>query len=271
MRAPVSVIIPCYRNASTIVRAVGSVVSQTLRPEEILLVDDCSNDGGATLNALHRLTEAFPQANIRIIAMEKNTGPGGARNAAWVEAAQPYIAFLDADDAWHPRKLEIQYQWMAAHPEVSLTGHRTLHLAPGETFPEISTDSVSQTVGSMGLLLSNRFPTRTVMLKRDISCRFDSEKRRAEDYLLWLRIVLGGWLASTIEQPLACSFKEDFGSGGLSADLWKMECGELDAYHRIWQEGLLTFPLYLFLVPYSLLKFTRRLLLRAFFAEKREA
>jgi glycosyltransferase involved in cell wall biosynthesis len=258
----VSVIIPCYRTASTIARAVGSVVAQTLPSEEILLVDDCSNDGGATLDALYRLPQTFPQANLRIIVLEKNTGPGCARNAAWEQAVQPYIAFLDADDAWHPRKLEIQFPWMAAHPEIALSGHRTLHLAPGAPFPDPGLTTTARPVGRLALLLSNRFPTRTVMLKRDLPCRFDPEKRRAEDYLLWLRIVLGGWPACTIDQPLACSFKEDFGSGGLSADLWEMERAELDAYRRIRQEGYLPMLAQVLLSLFSLAKFLRRWILR---------
>jgi glycosyltransferase involved in cell wall biosynthesis len=262
MRTPVSVIIPCYGNASTIARAVGSVVAQTLPPEEILLVDDCSNDGGATLDALHRLPQTFPQANLRIIALAENAGPGGARNAAWEQAMQPYIAFLDADDAWHPRKLDIQYSWMAAHPEIVLSGHQTLHLAPNTPFPDLGMTTTARPVGRLALLLSNRFPTRTVMLKRDLPWRFDHEKRRAEDYLLWLRIVLGGRSASTIDLPLACSFKEDFGSGGLSAALWKMERGELDTYCRLRQEGYLSVVAQVLLSLFSLAKFLRRRILR---------
>ncbi|MHB1099234.1 MAG: glycosyltransferase family 2 protein, partial [Burkholderiales bacterium] len=109
-KVPVSVIIPCYRCAETIARAVDSVLKQTLPPEEILLVEDCSGDDGNTLAVLHSLQQNNPF--IRVIPLAKNGGPAAARNAGWDAAKQPYIAFLDADDAWHPKKLEIQYSWM---------------------------------------------------------------------------------------------------------------------------------------------------------------
>jgi glycosyltransferase involved in cell wall biosynthesis len=261
VRAPVSVIIPCYRCVDTIQRAVDSVIGQTLLPEEILLVEDCSNDEGGTLAALQRVQQLYPQENIRVIPLQKNCGPGGARNAGWELAQQPYLAFLDADDSWHPKKLELQYAWMVAHPEVVMTGHHTVCLPLGAPMPAIEARLEAHPVNGRALLVSNRFPTRTVMLRRTISNRFDPVKRYAEDYLVWLRIVLSGGSAWLIELPLAYSYKADFGATGLTANLWKMEKGEIDTYHRIHREGLISSPMYFFLVLFSLLKFLRRLVL----------
>jgi len=114
--APVSVVIPCYRCGATIKRAVDSVAAQTLRPAEVILIEDGSGDN--TLEQLYRVQGEHPKDWIKIIALEKNSGPSFARNTGWDAATQPYIAFLDADDSWHPQKTEIQYQWMAAHPKV---------------------------------------------------------------------------------------------------------------------------------------------------------
>src|SRR2546427_9146273 len=108
MTAPVSVLIPSYCCADTVARAVESAVEQTLTPAEIIMVDDASPDGGKTYCALKDLQQRFSRRTaIRIIRLERNGGPGAARNRAWEVASQPYVAFLDADDAWHPRKLEI--------------------------------------------------------------------------------------------------------------------------------------------------------------------
>ena len=117
-KVPVSVIIPCYRCADTIKRALGSVIAQTLPPEEIILIDDFSNDDGVTLTTLNYLRQMHQKTSIKIVLLDKNSGPGSARNAGWKEASQPYLAFLDADDSWHPKKLEIQYQWMVAHGRI---------------------------------------------------------------------------------------------------------------------------------------------------------
>src|SRR5688572_15186507 len=102
--APVSVVVPCYRCAATIGDAIASIVDQTARPAEVLLVEDCSGDD--TLEALHRIAAAYEPGWIKVIAMPANGGPSRARNTGWQQAEQPYIAFLDADDTWAPRKLE---------------------------------------------------------------------------------------------------------------------------------------------------------------------
>jgi glycosyltransferase involved in cell wall biosynthesis len=102
--ASVSVIIPCYNCAGTIHRALASVASQSLRPAEVILVDDHSTDD--TLQSLYRLQDRYGREWIRIIEQPVNGGPGTARNMGWNAATQTYIAFLDSDDTWHPKKIE---------------------------------------------------------------------------------------------------------------------------------------------------------------------
>jgi glycosyltransferase involved in cell wall biosynthesis len=259
LSAPVSVIIPCYRCADTVGRAVASVVSQTRRPRELVLVDDASPDGGATLAALYALARAHGGAlSVRVIRREVNGGPGAARNSAWVVASQPYLAFLDADDAWHPRKIELQYAFMQARPEATLSAHPTLLLRPGHPWPPLPSHARPRSVGALRLLLRNCLPTRTVMLRRDAGGRFEEGKRHSEDYLLWLRLVLRGASAWRLGLPLACSFKGDAGAGGLSGSLWRMQRGELDTYARLRREGLLPGWLRGALVCVSLAKFAVR-------------
>ena len=103
--AKVSVIIPCYNCALTLQRAFNSVLSQTVQPAEILLIDDKSTDN--TLEIIKQSIVAFP-LKIKIIELTVNQGAANARNAGWEVATQPYIAFLDSDDTWHPKKIEIQ-------------------------------------------------------------------------------------------------------------------------------------------------------------------
>jgi teichuronic acid biosynthesis glycosyltransferase TuaG len=98
------------------------------------------------------------------------------------------------------------------------------------------------------------------MLRRNLPCRFDTKKRHAEDYLLWLQVVLGGWPAWFIESTLAYSYKEDFGQAGLSKNLWQMERGVLDALKRIRREKLISRAACLFAMLFSILKFIRRLI-----------
>lgn len=259
-RAPVSVVIPCYRCADTVARAVKSVVDQSLAPAEILLVENASGDSGVTLAALRALQSTYGANLIRIIEMEHNTGAAGARNAGWDAATQPYVAFLDADDAWHPEKLSIQYCWMAQHPEVQICGHQIQVVSSLDELPH-PRQPVANRIGRPAWLLSCRFSVISVMLRRELPFRFEPAKRHAEDYLLWLRIALHGYDAWRIEAPLACCFKPLYGGGGLSRNLWQLEKGELDTYRRIWREHLISLPLLVGLTLYSLLKHLRRMAL----------
>ena len=98
-------VVPCYRCAATIERAIASVAAQTQRPQEVILVDDASGD--ETLQQLYSLQSQYGEW-IKVVALTTNVGAASARNAGWNVATQPYIAFLDSDDAWHPQKVAIQ-------------------------------------------------------------------------------------------------------------------------------------------------------------------
>lgn len=249
---PVSVVVPCFRCAATIERALDSVNRQTRAPAEILVVDDASDDG--SVERLNGLAARIPA--LRMILLGSNQGPAGARNAGWLAATQPYLAFLDADDAWRPEKLERQFAWMEAHPGAVLTGHAIHEAQVGDS--DALLRGAVRITGRM-LLRSNRFQTSSVMLKRSIGHRFADGKRYCEDYLLWLEIVLGGGEAYFLDAALAVRFKAVYGDRGASSRLWLMERGELDALHRVWKAGLLGSVAYVLASAWSWLKFLRRL------------
>jgi glycosyltransferase involved in cell wall biosynthesis len=260
----VSVIIPCYRCADTIERALVSVLQQTLAADEVILVEDCSADNGATLAVLQSLQAAHGATSIKVVALQENMGPGGARNAGWEIARSAYIAFLDADDSWHPRKLEIQLTWMQAHPEAILSAGKSIVLQAATKPGDIPLPVSAHRVKASKLLRTNCLPTRAVMLRREIELRFDSNKRYAEDYLLWLRVALRGLPVYVIDAPLAFSYKAEYGESGLTGNLWKMERGEIEAYQSVCKQGLITKLACTAHILYSLLKFARRLALSVF-------
>ncbi len=258
--APVSVIIPCYRCADTVERALDSILRQTMRPSEILFVEDASADEGKTLHKLNELVAAYEgKILIKILRMETNSGPGEARNFGWANALQPYIAFLDADDAWHHRKIEIQYLWMKAHPHVALSCHETIFLSVREREPLLETDQVPvNTISAYRMLFSNSIPTRSVMLKTSVNERFLDGLRYAEDYHLWLRIVFSSQQVFRLKLPMAFSFKSNFGAGGLSGNLLAMQHGEYIAYKNLLSAGHIGYPLYITASFFSRIKFWRR-------------
>jgi len=253
-KAQVSVVIPCYRCAQTIERAIESVGLQTVRPAQVILVDDGSGDG--TIAKLRDIKQRCPADWVRIIPLGQNAGPAVARNAGWDAATQPYVAFLDADDTWHPRKLEIQYGWMYGHPKVALTGH--VILQNGASWPIPSDNFRAQQIDPRRLLFSNVFPTTSVILLKDLPIRFHPAKRHSEDYLLWLQIVTSGHLAFVLDLPLARRHTSACGEARLSRNLWAMEREELANYKRLRDGRLISRLMHSLLVPYSLAKFLRR-------------
>jgi len=261
MVVPVSVVIPCFRSAAVIGRALASVKAQTVQPIEVIVVDDFSNDG--TLSVLEALAEQYGADWLKIIALDKNGGPGTARNAGWDAATGDYVAFLDADDAWHPKKLELQYGWMAANENVAMSGHPfELQLEVPESPAQLDSATVTfSEIGRWKLLLKNYFPTPTIMLRRDVPMRFQGDKRHSEEYLLACQLCSKGYVCAASDSVLTFIFKDAYGAGGLSADLWKMEKGELDVYSVLRRQGLIGFWEQLGFSALSLAKFLRRCLL----------
>jgi len=256
MSAPVSVVIPCYRCQDTIERAVALVATRTHLPAELMLIDDASDD--ETPRILHALQNRYGSDWVKVIFQQKNGGPGAARNAGWDVATQPYVAFLDADDAWHPLKIEIQLGHMHAHPELAITGHRSRWLRGREPVAPLPKDYVIKPVARKQMLISNRWSTPTVMLRKDLDYRFEQSKRYSEDYLLWLQILSNGHKGAFIDLDLAYLYKAPYGAGGLSGQMWQMEKGELDTYLKLRNQRLISYPTFSALVVWSLVKYGRR-------------
>jgi glycosyltransferase involved in cell wall biosynthesis len=260
--APVSVIIPCYRCSDTIERALESIRCQTMLPSEVLLVEDVSADAGKTIDKLHELVDGHDGEmgmSIRILCMESNGGPGEARNLGWANASQPYIAFLDADDAWHPQKIEIQYLWMKAHPEVTLSCHETIVHSNCERDLSLPVECLlAHPISALRMLFINMIPTRTVMLQASVVDRFAEGMRYAEDYHLWLRILLSNLVVYRLRLPMAFSFKSEFSDAGLSGNTRAMHQGEIMAFNTLLATGHISYPIFVFASSFARIKFWRR-------------
>ncbi|MBK6322124.1 glycosyltransferase family 2 protein [Candidatus Aalborgicola defluviihabitans] len=256
--AAVTVVVPCYRCAATIARALESVASQTMQPAELVLVDDASGDG--TVEILHSLQRQYGDW-VKVVELPDNRGAASARNAGWNIATQPYVAFLDADDAWHPQKIEVQYAYMHAHPEVALSGHacRQLPQESGSAPQWIIYFQRVRPITWGSLLVRHAFVTPSVMLKREIPLRFAEGVRYMEDHRLWLAILDAGFATVKLEVELVAIYKPGYGAAGLSADMWLMEKGELANYRYFSGQGKIPLPYLMFLYCYSLVKYMRRL------------
>jgi len=260
MSAEVSVVIPCYCCIETIGRAVDSVVNQTQLPKQLILVDDGSPDEGKTLQMLNYLKGKYSKYfQIDVISLDENQGVSTARNTGWDMVTESYVAFLDADDSWHPKKIELQYQWMMKHTGCVLSGHRCGIWSNGKNSIEALSKDVTR-IGKLSMMLKNPFSTPTVMLKSNIPYRFRVESLYAEDYLLWQQILYSGNKVVRLELELAYVHKELYGDEGLSSHMWAMEKADILNYWILRRQSLIGLIAASCLTVYSFMKYIRRII-----------
>jgi glycosyltransferase involved in cell wall biosynthesis len=256
---PVSVVIPCFRCANTISAAVESVRKQTAEALEVIAVDDASE--GDTPRELSELPRRYGKEWLKVIRLPRNVGPASARNTGWNAAIGEFVAFLDADDTWHPRKLEIQYGVMRADPGIALCSHS--HVIGDTAQVPVSARPAISEISPRSLLWRNRFTPSSVMVKRDLQGRFPDGQRCMEDHRAWLEFAFSGQRIVMIDLPLAEQHKPAYGASGQSADLIAMERAELENYRQLWREGHINGLLLAVLWIWSLAKFARRVVVVA--------
>jgi glycosyltransferase involved in cell wall biosynthesis len=253
----VTAIIPTFRSEKVVIRAIESVLSQSSAVDEIIVVDDASDDRTAQVVR----DFAINQPQIRLIVNNQNLGPGQSRNAAWNLATSEYLAFLDADDTWHPKKIELQREWFRANPSEVICG--TQHCVVNANEMQTGGEQTSQFT-IKDLLQRNRFTTPSVMLRRNIPLRFDSKLRMSEDYLLWMEIASEFGHVNRINKPLTILHKPEFGAYGLSSKIRAMYFGEMKALTILNQKNRIGLGVLIRSYIWSTLKLARRLPLALF-------
>ena len=263
IRVPVTVIIPCYNSAETIIRAVNSVLAQTALPSELIIIDDCSTDRGETIRLINEIVGKENQGiQLQSIINKKNVGPASSRNIGWELGTQPFLAFLDSDDMWHPQKIELQYQWMIANPKAVISSHRTAIYKDSKDLKTKMGPLLGKPVEPQQLLWSNPFCTRGVILRKELPFRFLENMYYAEDFFLWAEIVCSFPRSCyVLNCKLAFSFKNDFDSGGLSSNLSAMESGELTVIAAICKRMGYSCAIKYKAYIWSIIKYIRRIIL----------
>ncbi|MCE8519053.1 glycosyltransferase family 2 protein [Ruegeria pomeroyi] len=191
----VSVITPAYNAAAVLPRAVASVQAQSLRDWEMLVVDDGSTDD--TLAIARALAAGDPR--ITVMAQARNGGPATARNRALAAARGRFIAFLDADDAWLPEKLERQLAFMTEHGAgLSYTGF--WRIAAGRRWQV----NVPGSVTRAQLLRGNVIGCLTAIYDREVYGTVEMpDLPMRQDYALWLDLLSRKEPALGLDLPLA--------------------------------------------------------------------
>ena len=171
-----SVVIPAHDAEGTVAAAIASARAQTLPPDEVVVVDDGSTDGTASVAASCGAT----------VVRQAQGGPSAARNAGVDASSGEWIAFLDADDEWHPDKLARQMPYAGVDGTVLVATDWSRALVAGPAPAEVPTSVLT----SEQILLLNRFQTSTVLLERSAfyaAGSFDPSLDGVEDWDMWLR------------------------------------------------------------------------------------
>ncbi|MSO54317.1 MAG: glycosyltransferase family 2 protein [Rhodospirillales bacterium] len=187
--ADVSVILPAFRAEATIRRALASVAAQTLRPKEVVVIDDGSSD--RTADEARAMAGALGSITLRVFRQD-HAGPGAARNRALREATGTFVAFLDADDEWLPAKIARSIAFLTedlvlvAHDGiiVSADGAQSLN-ACAQRFVEHRDPFVT-------LYRKGFIDTCSVVARRDTVIAvggFDESLPNAQDFDLWLKML----------------------------------------------------------------------------------
>ena len=191
----VSIVIPAFRCARYLRQALDSALAQDV-PEEILIIDDCSDDG---LEEIVGAYCGYPQ--IRYIRNEQNLGVAESRNRGVALARGTYIAFLDADDIWTPDKLKKQLSRIRETGTVMCSTAREL-MNPNGTLTGYVIP-VPEAYSFRDLLTENLVNCSSVLIRTDVAREFPMRHDDAhEDSLTWLQVLRKYGQGCAVNEPL---------------------------------------------------------------------
>ena len=218
----VAAIVPAYNAAGHLAACIESILAQTVPVDEVIVVDDGSRDN------TREVIESFGP-RVRCIS-QPNQGPGAARNNAIRSTKAEWIAFLDADDAWAPNKIEVQMKAAREHPNYAILHTDAAIFGPdGNAEANFHADKRPVNEWIFDRLLQTCFVLiSTVMARRSVLTEgglFTESKSLygVEDYDFWLRLSRKHrfW---TVPEPLTLRTRQP---GSLSFNTGTMAAGEI--------------------------------------------
>ena len=199
----ISVIIPTYNRFDLLMNSINSVLNQTHKDFEIIVIDDCSDD--------ERYLELLSNKNIRYFRLEKRNGlPSKVRNFGINQSKGEWIAFLDDDDTWLPNKLELQMKYVDKYDFIcsdALSNGRKwakqIHIDVWNSVNQSNNLEFNYDLINKHNLIINS----TVLIKKDILFEInlipeENNFRGIEDYQTWKNVLKLGKICLFIEDAL---------------------------------------------------------------------
>jgi glycosyltransferase involved in cell wall biosynthesis len=199
----VSVIMPAYNAANHIAESIESVISQSYPHWELLVVDDGSTDDTAAI------VKRFEVTDQRVKYLYQQNGrQGKARNLAIQNSNGKYIAFLDADDKWTTDKLTIQTELLSAEKNTDLLFSQGYSLTGSQVEDyNVKVKTVWNSNNFADFVQQNRIPILGVLIKKEALLQVggfseDADIQNAEDYHLWLKLLIANKVFKSIPDRL---------------------------------------------------------------------
>jgi glycosyltransferase involved in cell wall biosynthesis len=195
----ITVVIPVYNRPELVKRAINSVKEQSLKADEIIVIDDGSTDKTA------EVLKSFK--TIKVIT-QKNSGVSSARNRGIKEATYAWIAFLDSDDVWHKDKLKLQAKFHKQNPDILFSHTKEEWIRDEKTIKQKKQHQKPSGFCFEENLNFCKIAPSTVMMHQSIFEKvgyFDESLEVCEDYDLWLR-VLKNYEVGLIDEVLTTKY-----------------------------------------------------------------
>jgi teichuronic acid biosynthesis glycosyltransferase TuaG len=202
----VSIIIPLYNGERFIAQTIESVLAQTYRNIEVIVVDDASTDGGCDIVRRYSTEDS----RLRLIPSETNFGgPARPRNIGIEASRGEFITFVDADDVWKPHKLQTQLDFFSQYPDIDMV------YSPAEIIDEHGKITPIRKQRFLSLLMrlispknaiiyGNFININTVMIRQPLTSHFTEDSRLVaiEDWMFHILNLQNGMKAISVEEAL---------------------------------------------------------------------
>lgn len=197
MNPDISVVIASYNNENYIAETIQSILNQTYKYFELIIVDDCSTDNSRDV------INSFSDPRIRLLTLNENRGPGIARNTGIKASKAKYVAIIDSDDIACPERLQKQYEFMEKNLQIG---------ASGSWMKVINTETVMQSAPEfdrikLNSLFNSPLPNPSVIFRKAVlfenNIFYNEQYRQAQDYDLWAKLM---WVTELANIPEVLTF-----------------------------------------------------------------
>ncbi|MBW3164254.1 glycosyltransferase family 2 protein [Ferrimonas balearica] len=201
MKASVSVIVPLFNKIDYIDRCISSILGQSFTDFELIIIDDQSSDGSYEYLLQHPSAESF-----KLVRQPENQGVSATRNLGLTLAKSEYVAFLDADDYWHPDFLSTMHR-IARMEDIDFLGCNYNYVKGDQQIPAFSLSKMKLISDYFSNAIRREIPftSSSVLIKRAVigELRFPDRLNHGEDQVFWASLVAHAQRSAVIPDSLA--------------------------------------------------------------------